>query len=209
MNLNFNLNELTLDNLGQWPKSIKISVVFLLSILLVGLLYWLIAKENFEQYDVLLTQETTLKSDFEMKQHQASNLQAYRNQIKDMTERFGNMLKQLPTQNEMPGLLEDISKTGIASGLVFELFAPLPEVLHDFYIELPIKTVMVGNYHQFAIFLSRVAQMNRIVTLHDFTIERWVFDNGKPKDTLDNQTTSGDQLKMEMTIKIYRYRTQK
>ena len=126
-----------------------------------------------------------------------------------MTERFGNMLKQLPTQNEMPGLLEDISKTGIASGLVFELFAPLPEVLHDFYIELPIKTVMVGNYHQFAIFLSRVAQMSRIVTLHDFTIERWASDNGKPKDTLDHQDTSGDQLRMEMTIKIYRYRTQK
>lgn len=207
--INLSLNELTFENLGQWPKPIKISVVILLSILFVGLLYWMIAKENFEQYDVLLAQEKTLKSDFEMKQHLASNLQAYRNQIKEMTERFGNMLKQLPTQNEMPGLLEDISKTGIASGLVFELFAPLPEVLHDFYIELPIKTVMVGNYHQFAIFLSRVAQMSRIVTLHDFTIERWASDNGKPKDTLDHQDTSGDQLRMEMTIKIYRYRTQK
>lgn len=200
--MNFNLNDLTLENLGQWPKPIKIGVVVALSVLLIGLGYWLIAKDNFAQYDALQIQEKTLKSDFEIKQHQASNLQAYRNQIEEMKERFGNMLKQLPTQNEMPGLLEDISKTGIASGLAFELFAPLPEVPHDFYIELPIKTVVVGNYHQFAVFLSRVAQMGRIVTLHDFVIERGFSENGKQK------STSGDQLRMEMTVKIYRYRTQ-
>lgn len=200
--MNLNVNDLTLENLGQWPKPIKIGVVIFLSLLVIGLGYWLITKETFEQYEVLQAQERTLRADFERKQHQASNLQAYRNQIDEMKERFGNMLKQLPTQNEMPGLLEDISKTGIASGLTFELFAPLPEVQHDFYIELPIKTVVVGNYHQFAIFLSRVAQMGRIVTLHDFVIERGFSENGKQK------STSGDQLKMELTIKIYRYRTQ-
>ena len=200
--INLNLNELTLENVGQWPNLVKIGVAVFLSFLLIGLGYWLIIKDNFEQYDVLKAQEGTLKSDFEFKQHQASNLQAYRNQMEIMEERFGNMLKQLPTQNEMPGLLEDISKTGIASGLTFELFAPLPEVLHDFYIELPIKTSVIGNYHQFAVFLSRVAQMSRIVTLHDFVIGR-----GGATEADKMKNTSADQLNMEMTAKIYRYRT--
>lgn len=196
----FSLSELTLDNIGQWPKFIKIGIVFFVSLLLIGLGYWLIVKKNFEEYDRLKAEEVTLKADFEVKQRQASNLNAYRNQMVIMQERFGNMLKQLPTQNEMPGLLEDISKTGIASGLTFELFAPLPEVQHDFYIEVPIKIGVVGNYHQFAVFLSRVAQMNRIVTLHDFVIEGVAPEKQK--------TAPVGLLNMQMTAKIYRYRTQ-
>lgn len=201
--MNLNINEFTLDNVGQWPNPIKIGVVFFLSLMLIGMGYWLIAKGNFEQYDILKTEESTLKGDFERKQHQAANLQAYRNQMAIMQERFGNMLKQLPTKNEMPGLLEDISKTGIASGLTFQLFAPLPEIQHDFYIELPIKIAVVGRYHQFAVFLSRVAQMSRIVTLHDLMIGK---DNISDNAGLKN--SSGEQLRMELTAKIYRYRTQ-
>jgi type IV pilus assembly protein PilO len=199
--MNINLSELTLDNVGQWPAAVKIGVVTVFFFVLIGLGYWLIAKDNFAQYDSLKEQEILLRAEFEQKQHQASNLRAYRNQMIIMEERFGNMLKQLPTQNEMPGLLEDISKTGIASGLTFELFAPMPEVVHDFYIELPIQIGVMGNYHQFAIFLSRVAQMNRIVTLHDFVIQ------GVPQDK-QKETTSSDLLIMKMTAKIYRYRTQ-
>jgi type IV pilus assembly protein PilO len=197
---NINLSELTLENVGQWPTPIKIGLVIFCSLLLIGLGYWFIAKSNFEQYETLKTQEVSLRGEFELKQHQASNLQAYRNQMVIMEERFGKMLKQLPTQNEMPGLLEDISKTGIASGLIFELFAPMPEIEHDFYIELPIQITVVGNYHQFAIFLSRIAQMNRIVTLHDFTIE----DVPEEKQ----KSVTGELLTMKMTAKIYRYRTQ-
>ena len=103
--MNLNLNELTLDNIGQWPYPIKVGVVVFMSLLLIGMGYWFIAKANFEQYNTLQTQEVALKSEFELKQHQASNLVAYRNQMAIMNERFGNMLKQLPTQNEMPGLL--------------------------------------------------------------------------------------------------------
>lgn len=198
--MSFNLNELTLDNVGQWPRSIKLGVVLLIGILIIGLGYWFIAKDNFFQFNTLKAQEVSLRSDFELKQRQASNLDAYRNQLVIMEERFGNMLKQLPTQNEMPGLLEDISKTGIASGLTFELFAPLPEVQHDFYIELPIKIAVIGNYHEFAVFLSRVAQMNRIVTLHDFVVE-----GVSPEEQKSNP---GELLSMKMTAKIYRYRTQ-
>lgn len=202
--MNLDLGELSLENVGQWPDSIKIGVTGFLSLLLIGMGYWFIAKANFEQYDTLKTKESSLRTEFEMKQKQASNLHAYQNQMIIMQDRFGSMLRELPTQNEMPGLLEEISKTGIASGLTFELFAPLPEVQHDFYIELPIKIAVIGNYHQFAVFLSRVAQMNRIVTLHDFSISR-VIPPGTGKQK--NDSGDGNQLKMELTAKIYRYRT--
>lgn len=195
-----NLNELTLDNIGQWPVPVKIGVLVGMSILIIGLGYWLIVKSNFEQYHTLQDQEVTLKQDFETKQRQAANLQSYRNQLVLINERFGAMLKQLPAKNEMPGLLEEISKTGIASGLKFALFAPDKEVEHDFYIELPIKIQVVGTYFQLAVFLSRVAEMNRIVTLHEFSI---VGVSSK-----DSKVVSEDELVMDITAKIYRYRAQ-
>ena len=196
---NINLNELTLDNIGQWPMVIKLALVGILSVLLIGLGYWVLIKPNFEQYEVFQQEEKNLRLEFETKANQAANLQAYRNQLELMQQKFGAMLRQLPAQHEMPGLLEDISKTGIASGLKFELFAPQPEVNYDFYIELPIKIKVVGDYHELAIFLSRVAEMSRIVTLHDFAIERVV-----DKDT---KASSGHELMMDITAKIYRYRT--
>jgi type IV pilus assembly protein PilO len=195
-----NLSELTFENTGQWPMPIKIGVILGVGLLIIALGYWLIIKGNFEQYATLQTQEATLKADFETKQHQASNLQAYRNQLQLMNERFGTMLKQLPAKNEMPGLLEEISKTGIASGLKFKLFAPQPEIAHDFYIELPIKIEVVGSYMQLAVFLSRVAEMNRIVTLHEFSVEGVT--------SKDSKTVSEDELLMTITAKIYRYRAQ-
>lgn len=200
MNMNINVKELTVDNVGKWPMPIKIGVLAIMSILIFFLGYYLIIQANIEQLDTLTRKEEKLKTEFELLQHKASNLNAYKNQMALMQERFGNMLKQLPTQNEMPSLLEDISKTGIASGLTFELFAPSPEIKHDFYIELPIQIVVIGNYHQLAIFLSRVSQMSRIVTLHDFVIEAPGLDKQKKGQ--------GEQLAMKITATIYRYRTQ-
>lgn len=194
-----NLSELNLENLGQWPIAVKAAAILGVGVLIIGLGYWLIVKPNFEKLSGLEAQETTLRSDFETKQRQASNLEAYRNQLAIMNERFGTMLKQLPAKNEMPGLLEEISKTGVASGLKFELFAPQKEVDHDFYIELPIKISVVGTYFQLATFLSRVAEMNRIVTLHEFSIEGVSTDANKPN--------SEDELVMNITAKIYRYRS--
>ncbi|PWY57457.1 pilus assembly protein PilO [Legionella qingyii] len=195
-----NLNELTLENVGQWPLVVKSCVLVGVSILIVALGYWLIIKDNFTQFDQLQAQEVTLKADFERKQRQLINLPAYRQQLQIMMGRFAEMLKQLPEKNQMPGLLETISKTGVASGLRFELFAPQPEVMHDFYIELPIKISVVGTYFQLAMFISRVAEMDRIVTLHDFSIER--------VSSKDDKAVSGDELIMSITAKIYRYRTQ-
>ncbi|STY28738.1 Tfp pilus assembly protein PilO [Legionella wadsworthii] len=195
-----NLNELTLENVGQWPFIVKICVYIGVSLLIIALGYWLIIEDNFTQYNKLQGQEATLKTDFENKQRQLFNLPAYRVQLQVMKEKFALMLKQLPEKNQMPGLLEEISKTGVASGLRFDLFAPQPEVVHDFYVELPIKIAVVGTYFQLAMFISRVAQMNRIVTLHDFTIEG--------VSSKDQKAASGDELVMNITAKIYRYRTQ-
>lgn len=197
---NINLSELSLDNIGQWPAPVKIAAVSISTVLVIALGYWVLIKPNLEIYDGLVQQEKTLRSEFELKQQQAANLQKLRNQLQLMQEKFGNMLKRLPAKHEMPGLLEDISKTGIASGLKFELFAPQSEVEHDFYIEQPIKIKVVGNYHQLAVFLSRVAQMGRIVTMHDFTLEE--------VKSKDKKEPSGDSLLMDMTANIYRYRTQ-
>jgi type IV pilus assembly protein PilO len=195
-----NFNELTLDNIGQWPIVVKLGAVFGIGILIIGLGYWVVVKPNFEQLNTLEAQEVSLRTDFETKQKQAVNLQAYRNQLELMNERFGAMLKQLPAKNEMPGLLEEISKTGISVGLKFELFAPQDEIKHDFYVELPIKITVVGTYMQLALFISRVAEMNRIVTLHDFSISGQASKDGK--------IVSEDILVMSLTAKIYRYRTQ-
>src|SRR5436190_18787344 len=105
--MNIRLNELTLENTGQWPLSIKLGVVAGFAILIIGLGYWYIIKANLEQYATFRTQEVTLKNDFETKQHQAYNLQTYKNQIQLMKDHFGAMLRQLPAKNEMPGLLEE------------------------------------------------------------------------------------------------------
>jgi len=203
--MNINLSDLTLDNIGLWPYPVKLGLVGVVFLMLTGLGYWLMVKPNFDEYARLKNQELGLRSDFELKQFQASNLMDYKYQLVLMQERFGKMLKQLPTKNEMPGILEDISKTGVASGLIFNLFAPMPEVVHDFYIELPIKIAVVGNYHQFAIFLSRIVQMSRIVTLHDLEIDRPTSDK-TPSDK--EKEIPGDKLTMKLTAKIYRYRTQ-
>ncbi|MBI2785784.1 MAG: type 4a pilus biogenesis protein PilO [Legionella longbeachae] len=194
-----NLSELTLDNIGQWPFSVKISVLTGLSLIIITLGYWLIIQDNFSQFKSLQAQEATLKKDFENKQRQLYNLPAYRAQLDIMQERFANVLKQLPAKNEMPRLLEEVSKTGVTSGLKFELFAPQPEIKHDFYVELPIKISVVGTYFQLAMFISRIGQMNRIVTLHDFSIAGL--------SSKDHKEISEDELVMDITAKIYRYRT--
>ncbi len=194
------INELTLENIGQWPLPIKIGTLVVIVLFIIGMGYWFLVKPDFEQYAQLQKEEKRLRAEFELKQHQASNLQQYKNQLILMQEKFGNMLRRLPSRHEMPGLLEDISKTGIAAGLKFDLFAPESEVLHDFYVEQPIKITVQGDYDEIAVFLSRVARLNRIVTVHDFKLSRKLSKNDKEG--------SGDKLEMDMTAKIYRYRQQ-
>ncbi|MDP1604178.1 MAG: type 4a pilus biogenesis protein PilO [Legionella sp.] len=190
----FNVSELTLENSYQWPFWVKYLSATLLALLLIGIGYRVFIKSEFELYDVLTTNQQTLKAQFEQKQQLAANLQAYKKQFDIINQRFDTMLKQLTSQNETPGLLEDISRTGKTSGLTFELFAPGPEVHHNFYSELPVTIKVVGNYHQLALFVSRVSEMARLVSLHDFKLS--VVSRGQETDEL---------LQMEIIAKIYRY----
>jgi type IV pilus assembly protein PilO len=194
-----NWHELTLENVGQWPRPFKVGMFLGASMLSFALGYWLLIQDNFVQYERLKAQELSLKVDFENKQAQLFNLEEYRQQLAVMNKRFASMLKQLPAKNEMPGLLEEISKTGLAAGLKFTLFAPQAELRHDFYVELPIKISVVGSYFQLAQFLSRVAEVDRIVTWHEFSIEG--------VSSKAQQMILDDALVMNITAKIYRYRT--
>ena len=131
---------------------------------------------------------------FTGKAHQAANLPAYRAQMEEMKRSFGTMLRQLPSKTEVAELLVDISQTGLESGLEFELFKPEKEKPAEFYAELPIKIKVTGRYHQFGQFVSDVAALSRIVTLHDFTIAPLKVQGKEP-----------DALTMEVTAKTYRY----
>jgi len=135
-------------------------------------------------------EEITLKKDFEKKQAKAANLDAYREQLEEMRQSFGAMLRQLPDKTEVASLLVDVSQTGLAAGLEFELFRPQPENKKEFYAELPINIRVLGEYHQFGQFVSGLAALPRIVTVHDVTIE-------PQKD--------GKKLVMAAIAKTYRY----
>jgi len=194
----FRLNDLNLENIGQSPILIKIGVIICSGLSIVGLGYWLIIQTTFGSLNTLQQREASLKKEFQIKQQEAVNLRAYRNQLQLMNARFVTMQKQLSAQNEMPGLLEEISKTGVRCGLRFELFAPQVEVHHDFYVELPIKITVVGTYMHLALFISRVAEMSRVVTLHEFSMSY------SSKEGVNE--VSLDELTMTLMAKIYRYR---
>lgn len=194
-----NLSELTFENIGSWPLFIKVALCISSFLLIIFLGYWLNLSHQLEELEDLHHRETSLKTEFESKQQKAANLSKYRKQLLVMKEKFGYMLHQLPSKTEIPGLLEDISKTGLASGLTFRLFDPLEPEEHDFYVEVPIKIVVLGNYHQLASFISKVANLGRIVTLHDFSIQAY-----KPRNK--DRQKGENRLEMKITAKIYRYR---
>jgi type IV pilus assembly protein PilO len=130
---------------------------------------------------------------FDERQRKAANFDAYKAQLKEMERSFGAMLRQLPGRTEVPSLLVDISQTGLAAGLQEKLFQPAPEVRKDFYAELPIKIRLTGSYHQFGSFVSGIAALPRIVTLHDISIAPESKDSG------------ADRLTLDLTAKTYRY----
>ncbi len=184
------LNDLTLDNVGDWPAPVKGFVVLLLCAGIIAAGYYYHVKDLYAQLAKVEQEEQTLRQQFEKKQAKAVNLEAYREQLKEIEESFGAMLRQLPDKTEVAALLVDVSQTGLAAGLEFELFQPMPEVKKDFYAELPIKIRVVGDYHEFGEFVSGLAALPRIVTVHDVKIFR--------------RDKSG-KLVMEATAKTYRY----
>lgn len=189
------LSELDINNAGSWPTAVKGAAAVLLAILLLALGYYFHIQDLENELQNRANEEQTLKEQYTSKAFQAANLEAYTAQMKEMETSFGAMLRQLPSDTEVPGLLEDITRTGLGSGLEFQEIKLLPEVTQQFYIELPIQITVTGTYHDLATFVSGVASLPRIVTLHDFDV--------KPID--ENSST---KLRMSILAKTYRYNDQ-
>ncbi|PKM44939.1 MAG: pilus assembly protein PilO [Gammaproteobacteria bacterium HGW-Gammaproteobacteria-1] len=158
------------NNIGSWPLAARGGVVALVCVAVLGLGYWFDTQEQLGALERARQSEDRLKKDFEVKQAKAVNLEAYRQQMTEMEESFGTMLRQLPSKTEVADLLVDITQTGLASGLEFELFKPGNASPKEFYAELPIEVRVMGMYHSFGEFVSGVAALPRIVTLHDINI---------------------------------------
>ena len=193
MNLVEELKSLDINDVGRWPLVFRAAVIGIAftAVLAMGI-YWTIIEDKAPQLKRVQDEEQTLRLSFENKQKKAANYDAYRQQLVQMEQSFGTMLRQLPGETEIPSLIVDISQTGLAAGLQEKLFQPQPEVPRDFYAEKPILISLSGGYHEIANFVSGVAALPRIVTLHDIAIssdDRGEFDN----------------LTLEVTAKTYRY----
>ncbi|MBK5967854.1 MULTISPECIES: type IV pilus inner membrane component PilO [Thiorhodovibrio] len=200
MDLN-QLNELDFNNLGEAPVPVKAVIILLLCAAVGYGWYHFSTSKQIEQLKTAERKETELKQTFETKQKKAANLDAYKQQLADMDESFGAMLKRLPNQTEVDDLLIDVSQTGLASGLEFELFQPTGEQARDFYAEYPIKVRVTGQYHQFGEFVSGLAALPRIVTIHNIAIQG---DNGGGRGR-GAAAGPGDSLTLDATVKTYRY----
>ncbi len=184
-------NELSLDNIGSWPFAVKlITWILVLVLCICGGIYYRVLPLT-EQLESDVQKEFQLKQEFERKAFKASNLKALRAQMAEMEETFGALLSQLPTDTEVPGLLEDITDKAVAHGLEISEIKLQPEATREFYIELPISVKVKGSYHDLAGFVSGIAGLPRIVTLHDFSIK---------------SAKGAGQLDMSITAKTYRYR---
>jgi type IV pilus assembly protein PilO len=190
------LNELELSNIGEWPVPAKVVLVLALCAAIGYAWYHFITRDQIGRFDKAGAKELDLRAEFERKQDKAANLEAYEQQLADMEESFGAMVRQLPDQTEVAGLLVDVSQTGLAAGLESELFQPSGEQNKGFYAELPIRMRVNGRYHEFGRFISGLAALPRIVTIHNVKIS----SDGKAR-----QTGADARLSMEATVKTYRY----
>jgi type IV pilus assembly protein PilO len=156
---------------GTWPKYVKISIIIIVCVLVAVIWYYFDTLEQWESYKKLEKKELTLKKQFENKQKKAVNLPAYRGQLTQIEASLDEMLRQLPTKQEVASLLIDISQTGLASGLEFRLFKPAGLVQRDFYSELPINITVEGKFEEFGLFISGLASLPRIVTVHNVNMK--------------------------------------
>jgi type IV pilus assembly protein PilO len=193
MNLVEELKVLDINDVGRWPLVFRAAVILIVFLAVVGAGIWFtIIKDKLPSLQRAQDEEQTLRVTFENKQRKAANYDAYKAQLSQIEQSFGTMLRQLPGETEIPSLIVDVSQTGLASGLQEKLFQPQPEIPRDFYAEKPIKIRLSGGYHEIAKFVSGVAALPRIVTLHDINI------------TPEGQD-SFDQLSLEVTAQTYRY----
>tara|TARA_B110000305_G_scaffold67515_1_gene75736 strand:+ start:2441 stop:3076 length:636 start_codon:yes stop_codon:yes gene_type:complete len=194
----FDLDQLNdINNVGSWPFAVKVIVWVICFAGALGLGYFLHVTDLQKELGVVTASEAVLKEDYEEKFFQAAHLEDYRLQQKEMEESFEAILRQLPSDTEIPGLIEDITLVGLKNGLVFTSIDLQPETKHEFYIEKPIAIIVSGSYHGLGAFVSDVADLSRIVTLHDFTI--------KPASRLSSSDLPGSNLTMSILARTYRY----
>ncbi|HKM37211.1 MAG TPA: type 4a pilus biogenesis protein PilO [Thiopseudomonas sp.] len=188
-------SELDINNIGAWPAAVRILACAIAFVVVLVLGYFMHLTDIQTELDRNRAQEAILKEQFSTKVRQAANLEEYKQQMRLMEASFEVLLRQLPSDTEVPGLLEDITSAGLNSGLEFEEIKLLAEATRPFYIELPIQIKVLGNYHDLATFVSAIAGMPRIVTSHDFSIKPVVAGNSS-------------KLAMDILVKTYRYNDQ-
>jgi type IV pilus assembly protein PilO len=193
MNVVEELRSLDVNDVGRWPLLFRAAVIVIVfaAVLIAGV-YMAIVQDKRPQLQRAQEDEESLRITFENKQRKAANYDAYKEQLSQIEQSFGTMLRQLPGETEIPSLIVDVSQTGLASGLQEKLFQPQPEIPKDFYAEKPIKIRLSGGYHEIANFVSGVATLPRIVTLHDINI------------TTEDKNRY-DSLSLEVTARTYRY----
>jgi type IV pilus assembly protein PilO len=195
MNLVEELQTLDPREPGRWPLPIRIGAVAIWFVVLTFVLsYMFVWQQQKPELERRQAEELDLRDQFRKKHSKAVNLELYKQQLKDIERSFGALLRQLPGKTEVPNLLVDISQTGLAAGLEEKLFQPANEQKRDFYAELPIRIRLSGSYHEFGEFVSGIAALPRIVTLHDIDI--------KP---VAAQGAGFDNLTLDLTAKTYRY----
>ncbi|MCC5852585.1 MAG: type 4a pilus biogenesis protein PilO [Alkalimonas sp.] len=187
---NIDVNELTLDNIGSWPAVVKVIFAVVLAIAVAALSHYLLVSSKIDDLNAAQRQEAQLRQEYRTKYASAVNLEPYKQQMAEMEQTFSFLLKQLPATHETPGLLDDITYIGTTSGLNFVRINWMPEIEKEFYTELPIRIEVIGGYHQFGNFVSEVARLPRIVSLHDFTIS----------------SEQNGQLRFNVVAKTYRYK---
>lgn len=186
------LNELDLEDVGSWPTAVKAVFACIVAIFVGFLVYYFVISDQLDQLAQAEAQELELKNKYAVKYQIAINVDIYRKQMAEIEEQFQSMLRQLPTEHETAALLDDITYVGTANGLQFNKLEWQKETHQEFYIELPMIVEVVGKYHQLGQFVSDVAGLSRIVSLHDFSLSR-------PKD-------QDDVLSMSVQARTYRYK---
>lgn len=187
MSLIDDINNLDTSNPGVWPLPFQIALIAIVSVVIIGAGYHFDVSKQREELTTITAKEQELMTTFGIKQRMAANLNVLKQQMKEMEQSFGDMLRQLPDKTEVAGLIVDVSQTGLSAGLEFELFQPTAEKQAEFYAELPINIRVKGDYHQLGEFISGIAALPRIVTTHNITISK-----------------AGNSLTMSAIAKTYR-----
>jgi len=198
MSLNINLSDIDLseidfNNMGAWPKAGKIALAALVALLVVVLSYVFLIEKQLDKLAAEQKKEQQLRQDYQSKYALAVNLELYKQQMAEMEKVFSVLLKQLPATHETPGMLDDITFAGTSVGLTFVRINWMPEIEKEFYTELPIQMEVIGDYHQIGSFVSEIARLPRIVSLHDFMI----------------QSREDQALSFSVIAKTYRYKESK